>query len=183
MTVRAAAALAFLCGLVPAAAEGGDMSLAIASPAFRHSGEIPAVHTCEGEDTSPPLQWSGVPAGARSLALVVDDPDAPDPKAPRMTWVHWVLYDIPPATIALPAAATAKDLPAGTREGLNDWKRSGYGGPCPPVGRHRYFFKLYALDTVLPDLRTPTKAALEKAIAGHVLAKAELVGTYEKRGR
>jgi Raf kinase inhibitor-like YbhB/YbcL family protein len=177
------AVLSCLAGLAPAAAEGGDMSLAIASPAFGPSEEIPAVHTCEGKDTSPPLQWSGVPAGAKSLALVVDDPDAPDPKAPRMTWVHWVLYDIPPTVAALPAAATSRDLPPGTREGLNDWKRTGYGGPCPPVGRHRYFFKLYALDAVLPVLRTPTKAALEKAMEGHVLAKCELVGTYEKRGR
>ena len=184
MTARdLAAALALLTGLAAAAAEGGAMSLALVSPAFRPSGEIPAVHTCEGSDASPPLQWSGIPAGTRSLALVVDDPDAPDPRAPRMTWVHWVLYDIPPTATSLPAAATSRDLPPGTREGLNDWKRTGYGGPCPPVGRHRYFFKLYALDAALPDLRAPTKAALEKAMEGHVLARAELVGTYEKRGR
>jgi hypothetical protein len=155
-----AAALALLTGLAAAAAEGGAMSLALVSPAFRPSEEIPAVHTCEGSDASPPLQWSGIPAGTRSLALVVDDPDAPDPRAPRMTWVHWVLYDIPPTATSLPAAATSRDLPPGTREGLNDWKRKGYGGPCPPVGRHRYFFKLYALDAALPDLRAPTKAAL-----------------------
>jgi len=157
------------------------MALTLVSPAFGPGAEIPSVHTCEGKDTSPPLRWSGVPAGTRSLALVMDDPDAPDPRAPRMTWVHWVLCGIPPAATGLPDAVAARDLPSGTREGLNDWKRTGYGGPCPPVGRHRYFFKLYALDTVLPDLGTPTKARLEKAMEGHVLASVELMGTYQKR--
>src|SRR5512141_51351 len=142
------------------------MPLALTSPAL-NGGEIPSVHTCEGKDTSPPLGWSGVPAGTRSLALIVDDPDAPDPKAPKMTWVHWVLYDIPATATGLPAAVAAKDLPPGSREGKNDWKRTGYGGPCPPIGRHRYFFKLYALDIVLPDLCGPTKAQLEKAMEGH----------------
>jgi hypothetical protein len=179
----ALAALAVLGGAATAGAGGGSVSLALASPAFGPSQEIPAVHTCEGKATSPELRWSGVPAGARSLALIVDDPDAPDPRAPRTTWVHWLLYDIPPSATSLPAGATSRDLPPGTREGLNDWKRTRYGGPCPPVGRHRYFFKLYALDAVLPDLGRPTKAALEAAIEGHVLARAELVGTYEKRGR
>ena len=157
------------------------MALSISSSAFSPQGEIPSVHTCEGKDSSPPLAWSSVPAGTKSLALVVDDPDAPDPKAPRMTWVHWVLYDVPPSAAGLPAAVAPKDLPAGTREGTNDWKRTGYGGPCPPIGRHRYFFKLYALDTVLPDLGSPTKPKLEKAMEGHVLEKAELVGTYQKK--
>jgi Raf kinase inhibitor-like YbhB/YbcL family protein len=155
------------------------MSLAITSPAFAHGREIPAVHTCEGADTSPALTWTGVPDAAKSLALVVDDPDAPDPRAPKMTWVHWVLYDIPAGTSGL--AEAVRSLPAGTREGLNDWKRTGWGGPCPPVGRHRYFFKLYALDRTLEDLGRPTKAALERAMEGHVLARAELMGTYEKR--
>ncbi len=159
------------------------MSLSISSPAFGSSQGIPSVHTCEGKDVSPPLAWSGLPDGTRSLALVVDDPDAPDPRAPLRTWVHWVLYDIPPTAAGLPEGVEAGDLPAGTRQGVNDWKRTGYGGPCPPVGRHRYFFKLYALDAVLPDLGTPTKAALERAMEGHVLARAELVGTYQKRGR
>jgi hypothetical protein len=122
-----------------------------------------------------------VPAGTKSLVLVVDDPDAPDPKAPRMTWVHWVVYDLPPTATALPEGAGRSPMPGGARDGMNDWKRTGYGGPCPPVGRHRYFHKLYALDTVLGDLGGPTKTAIEKAMAGHVLAKAELVGTYEKR--
>jgi len=156
------------------------MALEIGSAAFRSGAEIPKAHTCEGKDVSPPLTWSGVPAGARSLALVVDDPDAPDPRAPRMTWVHWVLYDLPPSMTGLLEGAVSRDLPAGAREGTNDWKRTGWGGPCPPIGRHRYFFKLYALDTVLGDLGAPGKAKLEKAMEGHVLERAELVGTYEK---
>ncbi len=155
------------------------MPLTLTSPAFADRAEIPARHTCEGQDLSPALAWSGAPAGTKSLALVVDDPDAPDPKAPRMTWVHWVVYDVPPGAEGLPEGARA--LPAGTREGVNDWRRAGYGGPCPPVGRHRYFFKLYALDRTLGDLGKPTKARLEQAMEGHVLAKAELVGTHETR--
>ncbi len=159
------------------------MALSLVSPAFLHLGEIPTVHTCEGQDRSPALAWSGVPEGARSLALVVDDPDAPDPARPLRTYVHWVLHDIPPSATGLPSGVAPADLPPGTREGTNDWKRTGYGGPCPPIGRHRYFFKLYALDTRLPDLVAPTKADLEKAMEGHVLARAELVGTYEKHGK
>lgn len=156
------------------------MTFTLTSPSFAPNGAIPAKFTCEGDDRSPALQWSGVPAGTKSLALIVDDPDAPDPKAPRMTWVHWVLYDIPATTTGLPDGVTAAQLPPGTREGRNDWKRTGYGGPCPPIGRHRYFHKLYALDTVLPDLKHPSKAALEQAMEGHVLGKAELIGTYQK---
>lgn len=156
------------------------MTLQLTSTAFAPGDEIPLRHTCEGEDLSPPLAWSGVPAAARSLALIVDDPDAPDPAAPKMTYVHWVLYNIPPSAASLPEAVSR--LPDGTQQGLNDWRRAGYGGPCPPIGRHRYFHKLYALDTVLPDLGTPTKAALEAAMKGHVIAQAELVGTFQKRG-
>jgi hypothetical protein len=151
----------------------------LSSPTFAPRGEIPVRHTCEGEDVAPALQWQGVPEGAASLVLIVDDPDAPDPAAPQMTWVHWVLYDIPPSASGLPEGGRL--LPAGTREGLNDWGRRGYGGPCPPIGRHRYFFKLYALDKQLPALPRPTKAALEQALRGHVLAQAELIGTYQKR--
>jgi Raf kinase inhibitor-like YbhB/YbcL family protein len=161
--------------------EEAPMSLTISSTAFGHNAEIPSLYTCEGQDISPPLAWSGVPAGTKSLALIVDDPDAPDPAAPKMTWVHWVLYAIPPSAGGLPEAVLSSALPAGTREGVNDWKRTGYGGPCPPIGRHRYFHKLYALDTVLPDLRRPDKAAVEKAMQGHVLAQAVLLGTYRKR--
>ena len=149
----------------------------LTSTAFAAMGEVPRIHTCEGTDRPPPLAWEDAPPGSQSFALVVDDPDAPDPAAPQTTWVHWVLYNIPPTAYALPDGET---LPGGTREGLNDWGRRGYGGPCPPVGRHRYFFKLYALDTTLPDLGPATKAALEKAMEGHLLAQAELVGTYQK---
>jgi len=156
-----------------------DMDMRITSDAFAHGAEIPAGYTCEGEDVSPPLTWSRVPAGAQSLALIVDDPDAPDPAAPRMTWVHWVVYNLPPD--GLPEGVAPADLPSGTKEGINDWKRTGYGGPCPPIGRHRYFFKLYALDTVLPDLGSPDKARLLEAMAGHVLDQAELMGTYRKQ--
>ncbi|MBW1982197.1 MAG: YbhB/YbcL family Raf kinase inhibitor-like protein [Deltaproteobacteria bacterium] len=159
---------------------GLTVAFTLTSSAFSPSGEIPLRFTCDGDDTSPPLSWSGVPEGTKSLALIVDDPDAPDPAAPRMTWVHWVLYNIPAHVQGLPEGVKSSDLPAGTREGLNDWKRTGYGGPCPPIGRHRYFHKLYALDVVLPDLGTPTKSALEKAMKGHILAKAELVGTYQR---
>ncbi len=154
------------------------MTLKLKSSAFGPHESIPVRYTCEGEDISPPLAWTGVPDEARSLALIVDDPDAPDPAAPKMTWVHWVLYNLPPDTNALPEAA--KSLPAGAREGRNDWKRTGYGGPCPPRGRHRYFHKLYALDVELPDLGRPSKARLEEAMHGHVLDSAELVGTFQK---
>ncbi len=152
----------------------------LTSSAFAQNGTIPVLYTGEGKDVSPPLAWAGVPAAAKSLVLIVDDPDAPDPRAPKMTWVHWVLYNIPVGAEGLPQAVKTADLPAGTREGLNDWKCKGYGGPNPPVGRHRYFHKLFALDVLLPDLGAPTKAQLEKAMAGHVLAKGELVGTYER---
>jgi Raf kinase inhibitor-like YbhB/YbcL family protein len=155
--------------------------LAIRSSAFGEGGEIPARHTCEGEDRSPPLAWSGVPAGTRSLALVVDDPDAPDPAAPRTIWVHWVLYDLPPSAAGLDEGVARAALPAGAREGLNDWKRTGWGGPCPPVGRHRYFFRLYALDALLGDLHAPARARLDEAMRGHLLAQAATMGTYEKR--
>jgi len=157
------------------------MGLALTSPAFAPGGEIPTLFTCEGSDVSPPLEWTGVPDGTKGLVLIVDDPDAPDPAAPKMTWVHWVLYGIPPGAGSLPEGVAPRALPAGTREGLNDWKRTGYGGPCPPIGRHRYFHKLYALDTELPDLGTPTKAAVEAAMKGHILAEGVLMGTYQKR--
>ena len=157
------------------------MSLTITSTGFAPGGAIPSLYTCEGKDISPPLAWSGAPAATKSFALIVDDPDAPDPAAPKVTWVHWVLYDIPPAASGVPEGTQASALPPGTREGVNDWGRTGYGGPCPPIGRHRYFHKLYALDTVLPDLKRPNKAALEKAMQGHILAQAVLIGTYQKR--
>ncbi len=156
------------------------MSLTLSSAAFQPNGMIPARHTCDGEDRSPPLVWAGVPANTKSLVLIVDDPDAPDPAAPKMIWVHWLLYNLPPETTGLPEGVASKDLPAGTRQGVNDWQRTGYGGPCPPIGRHRYVHKLYALDGVLPDHKQPTKAALEKAMQGHILTHAELIGVYQR---
>ncbi len=159
---------------------GGKIAMNIKSPSFTHNSEIPVRFTCEGDDVSPALSWSNIPQGSKSLALIVDDPDAPDPAAPKMTWVHWVLYNIPPESDGLPEAVTAAALPPGTKQGQNDWKKTGYGGPCPPIGRHRYFFKLYALDILLPDLNKPTKTELEQAIQGHIIGKTELIGTYQK---
>jgi len=156
-----------------------NMTLTLKSPDFDHKGEIPKVFTCDGDDTSPSLSWSGVPENAKSLVLIVDDPDAPDPAKPKMTWVHWVLYNIPPTVAELPRNVGSDKLPAGTREGINDWKKTGYGGPCPPVGRHRYFHKLYALDVELPDLHKPNKTKLEAAMEGHIVGQAELIGTYQ----
>ena len=156
------------------------MPLSLKSKAFTHNGEIPATYTCQGSDVSPPLEWSGVPDEAVSLVLIVDDPDAPDPKAPKMTWVHWVLYNIPTSASGLPEKVKSAELPEGTEEGLNDWGRTGYGGPCPPIGRHRYFHKLYALDKAIEGLQQPTKADIEAAMQGHIIAQVELVGTYQK---
>ena len=153
------------------------MTYVMTSPAFAHNGAIPREYTCDADDNAPALEWSGAPSGTKSFALIVDDPDAPDPKAPKMTYVHWVLYDIPPAATGIPRGGAT---PTGARDGKNDWKRTAYGGPCPPIGRHRYFFKLYALDGPLGDLKSPTKDALLKAMQGHVLAEAVLMGTYER---
>ncbi|RQS63641.1 YbhB/YbcL family Raf kinase inhibitor-like protein [Burkholderia sp. Bp8963] len=168
-----------LCAAGIAAQAGAEEhAMTLTSQAFQAGGEIPKRYTCKGADVSPPLAWSGVPANAKSLVLIVDDPDAPDPAAPRMTWVHWVVYNIPPTAAGLPEGVAANALPAGTLQGVNDFQHTAYGGPCPPVGRHRYFHKLYALDTVLPDLHQPTKAALEKAMQGHVVAHTELLGMF-----
>ena len=155
------------------AVAGPDLSrvpkLAVSSPAFATGGEIPMEHTCEGADTAPAITWSGAPATAKSFAIVVDDPDAPDPKAPKTDWTHWVRSGIP-------AGATS---PAGGVDGKNDWGTTGWRGPCPPIGRHRYFFTVYALDAKIgaPGM---TKAELEQAIAGHVVAAGKLMGTYQK---
>ncbi|MDD2740623.1 MAG: YbhB/YbcL family Raf kinase inhibitor-like protein [Methylomonas lenta] len=167
---------------INAMAKGGQlMPLTLSSPDFVHQGEIPKQFTCQGDDSSPALSWSGVSAQAKSLVLIVDDPDAPDPAKPKMTWVHWILYNIPPTVNELPQAVAASNLPGWTQPGQNDWKRTGYGGPCPPIGRHRYFHKLYALDIELPDLNQPTKSELEAAMQGHILQKTELIGTYQKQ--
>jgi Raf kinase inhibitor-like YbhB/YbcL family protein len=153
------------------------MPLSLKSSAFADGVEIPKVHTCEGADSAPALEWSGAPAGTKSFALIVDDPDAPDPRAPKMTYVHWVLYDIPASVNRLEGKA-----PTGAHDGLNDWKRTGYNGPCPPIGRHRYYFKLYALDTTVGDCGQATKSTVEAAMKGHVLEQATLMGTYQKHG-
>jgi Raf kinase inhibitor-like YbhB/YbcL family protein len=156
------------------------MALSIRSLVFAENGSIPKRYTCEGEDVSPPLSWTGVPPGTGSLALIVDDPDAPDPSAPQRTYVHWVLYNIPPDASGIAENEKKNGVPKGALPGRNDWGRKGYGGPCPPIGRHRYFFKLYALNSVLPDLDQPTKAALLEAMQGRVIAETQTMGTYEK---
>jgi Raf kinase inhibitor-like YbhB/YbcL family protein len=158
------------------------MALILTSPAFANNGAIARQYTCDGPDISPPLRWSDAPKGTKSFALIVDDPDAPDPRAPKTVWVHWVVYNIPADVPALPEDAVKHGLPSGTQQGFNDWRRAAYGGPCPPIGRHRYFHKLYALDVMLPDLGHPTKAELLDAMKGHVLAETQLVGTYQKGG-
>ncbi len=156
------------------------MALSIQSEKFEHGAAIPTIYTCQGDDISPPISWKDVPEGTKSLALIVHDPDVPSPDKPVRIWVHWVLYNMQPETTILAEHMTSAKLPAGTLEGKNDWNRTGYGGPCPPMGRHRYFFRLYALDMMLDDLHHPTKDQLEKAMQGHIIAQAELVGTYQK---
>jgi Raf kinase inhibitor-like YbhB/YbcL family protein len=153
------------------------------SPAFNHESEIPSLYTCDGRDIMPPLAWSDVPPPTRSLALIIDDPDAPDPRAPRKTWVHFLAYNIPAAIASLPEGMICDQAPQGVLFGLNDFMRTEYGGPCPPVGRHRYFHKFYALDVLLPDLDRPVKAKLEHAMQGHILAQTELIGTYQRKRR
>ena len=161
-------------------AQKGDkpMSFQIKSSAFENGKPIPIKYTGQGKDVSPPLEWSNPPAGTKSFAIINDDPDAP-----VGTWVHWVIYDIPANVTKLPENVPAKEtLPDGSKQGLNDWGRVGYGGPMPPPGNpHRYFFKIYALDTVLNLKPLATKAELLKAMQGHILAQAELMGTYQRK--
>ena len=156
------------------------MSMTIQSSSFHHNGVIPVRHTCDGHNISPELSWTGAPPGTKSLALIVDDPDAPDPDAPRMIWVHWILYNIPANVHGLPEGVAANELPFGTMPGLNDWQHPRYEGPCPPVGNHRYYHKLFALNVVLPDVKHPSRDALEKAMQGHILAQANLIGRYQR---
>jgi Raf kinase inhibitor-like YbhB/YbcL family protein len=153
-------------------------TLALSSPAFTPGSAIPSKYTCEGADLSLPLVMANVPDGTKSFALIVEDPDAPDPAAPKRVWVHWVVYELPAATRAL--AEGADDHGKLGRAGKNDWGSTGYRGPCPPIGRHRYFVRAFALDRELGDLHEPSKAELLKALEGHVLAQGELVGTYQK---
>jgi len=174
------AVLAGIAALAAATTSYAGRGMQISSSAFSDGRKIPRMYTCQGENVSPPLAWKAVPAKTRSLALILEDPDAPDPAAPKMTWVHWVLYNIPPDTKGLPRGVSRATLPSGTLQGDNSWGRAGYGGPCPPIGRHRYFFRLYALDIRLPDLKQPTKGTVEERMLGHILAEADLYGTYEK---
>ena len=156
------------------------MAFTIISPAFAPNASIPTKYTCDGDQTSPPVEWSGAPRGTKSLALIVEDPDVPDPAKPQRTYVHWVVYNIPASANAIPENAAKSGLPAGAIQGRNDSKKQAYGGPCPPIGRHRYFFKLSALDSDLQFVTPPMKGDLEKAMQGHVLGSGELIGTYEK---
>jgi len=155
-------------------------ALSLTSSAFDASAIIPTVHTCQGDDIAPELQWSGVPEGTQSLVLIMDDPDGPTPENPRFTFVHWVVYDLPPATSGLPEAVRSKDLPEGSRVAPNDFGLRRYSGPCPPVGRHRYVFKLYALDTTLGPLAFASDAKVLAAMEGHVLDRTELVGRFQR---
>ncbi len=157
------------------------MSFSITSPAFAADQKIPEQYTCDGKDSSPPLLWKNTPEGTQSLVLIMDDPDAPDPEAPKMTWVHWLLYNLPADSSGLAEAVTDNQLPIGTLQGANSWNRTGYGGPCPPIGRHRYFFKLYALNSTLSDLSDPDKDSLLQSMQGHVLEETVLMGTYQHR--
>jgi Raf kinase inhibitor-like YbhB/YbcL family protein len=156
------------------------VSLEVTSSAFKQGGVIPARYTCEGDDASPPIAWNGAPSRTQSLAMIVDDPDAPDPAKPQRVYVHWVIYGISPTTTSLPENASKKGMPAGAQQGKNDFGKQQYGGPCPPIGRHRYFFKLYALDTQPTFVSAPTKADLLAAMEGHIIAQGELMGTYQK---
>jgi Raf kinase inhibitor-like YbhB/YbcL family protein len=148
----------------------------LTSPAFSDGSAIPPKYTEDGDDVSPPLAWRDLPPQTQSLALIVDDPDAPDPAAPLRTWVHWVVVDLPPEASGLPEGVSR--LPAG-KLGVNDWNRAAWDGPAPPVGKHRYVFKLYALDQKL-GLERPSKAELERAMQGHILEQAKLTGTYQR---
>lgn len=148
------------------------MPFDLTSSAFAQGERIPTKYTCDGEDISPPLQWRNPPQGTQSFALIMDDPDAP-----VGTWVHWVLFNLPADTQELPEQTT---LPAGAQDGKNSWGRTGYGGPCPPSGTHRYFFKLYALDTTVNLTASTDKAQLLRAMEGHILAQAEVMGTYSR---
>jgi len=159
------------------------MALKVTSSAFQPSGSIPSQYTCEGKDISPPLAWSGAAGNAKSFAMIVDDPDAPDPAKPQRVYVHWVVYNIPASATGLPENGSKTGLPKGAVQGKNDWGKAEYGGPCPPNGRHRYFFKVYALDTALTGLSSPAKADLERAMKGHVVDQGELIGTYQKTAK
>jgi len=171
--IRTVALVAPLVALL--AGEGASME--ITSPSFPKGGPIPARHTCDGQDISPPLSWSGAPGGTKTFALISDDPDAP-----AGTWVHWIVWNVPAGTTSLQESVPKKDtLPGGIRQGTTDFRRIGYGGPCPPSGTHRYFFRLYALDTILELPPSTVRKDLDKAMQGHILAQAEWMGTYSRK--
>ncbi len=151
----------------------------LTSPAFAHEASIPSIYTCDGQDISPPLAWTDPPVGTTAFALIVDDPDAP-----RGTWVHWVMWNLPKETRNLRANVDKKgELPDGTRQGITDFRRPGYGGPCPPSGTHRYFFRLFAMDALLELGDQTNREELERALSGHVLAESVLMGTYARKGK
>lgn len=155
---------------------GKEMELQLSSSAFEEGGMIPKQYTCDGADISPPLAWQNAPDSAKSFALICDDPDAP-----RGTWVHWVIFNIPADNTELPEnIVPQKELPNGAKQGTNDFRKIGYSGPCPPGGVHRYYFKLYALDTMLDLKPGATKADLLKAMEGHILSLAQLMGKYKR---
>lgn len=153
------------------------MEIKVTSSAFEDGGMIPAKYTCDGADISPPLQWAAVPESTKSIALICDDPDAP-----MGTWVHWVLFNLPAGTIELAENIPAdKTLPGGAKQGVSDFGRIGYGGPCPPSGTHRYFFKIYALDTEVDLTAGAGKPDLEGAMEGHILGEGQLIGKYKRQ--
>lgn len=159
------------------AAGGIDMDITATSSAFQEGELIPTQYTCDGADISPPLKWTAVPEETKSIALICDDPDAP-----RGTWVHWVLYNLPPETTELPEdMPTSEVLDNGARHGVTDFGQFGYGGPCPPSSTHRYFFKLYALDTMIDISGEVTKETVESAMKGHILAEGQLMGKYARK--
>jgi hypothetical protein len=167
--------LSLLC--VCSFGKGGAMSICVESAAFKHNQPIPSKYTCDGQDVSPPLEWKNVPEKTKSIVLICDDPDAP-----AGTWVHWVCYDIPAEVTFLPEDVPKADtLPGGGKQGTTDFRSIGYGGPCPPSGMHRYFFKVYALDRMLNLQAGKTKKEIEKAMKGHIIGQGELVGTYSKK--
>jgi hypothetical protein len=163
----------------PSVKQGVPMSIAVTSPAFASMAPIPQKYTCDGADISPPLQWAGIPPQAKSIVCISDDPDAP-----MGTWVHWVVYDIPPTIDSLGEDQPKTDtLACGARQGKTDFGKIGYGGPCPPGGTHRYFFKIYALDAMLNLASGKTKHDIEKAMKGHILSQGELIGAYSRKRR
>jgi Raf kinase inhibitor-like YbhB/YbcL family protein len=156
--------------------KGGAMSILVESAAFKHNQPIPSKYTCDGQEVSPPVAWKNVPEKTKSIVLICDDPDAP-----AGTWVHWVCYDIPANVMFIPEGVPKADtLPGGGKQGTTDFRNIGYGGPCPPSGTHRYFFKVYALDSMLNLPAGKSKKDIEHAMKGHIINQGELVGTYSR---